>query len=184
MKRLPLAALALAAVLTAASCDFQSDVAVRVGGATAQASIQSLVPGVISQQRADVLKADVGSITKAASASIDCRKAIPGDASKIEKRLAKARCYKELAVVIRGTLDRGNLTGHPVIDALFAFFDAAASGLEEYCRAVQCGGKNKAEAALATEQTPAAVPDDLDKQLEKTLKDAAEALKRELKRHR
>lgn len=145
-------------------------IGLRVGVAAMPAAVQSLVPHTISQATANVIVADVREGKELAIECIDCFARIRDGLSKLEKRLAKAKCYAAMAKGVRVILARHNLRGHPIIDSIHVFFDSTAAALEEYCAAVQCSDAGELFAAGVKEA------EDPDKRLAARLKAAHDRL--------
>lgn len=120
---------------------------------------------VITQEKADLIKADVSDGIDAAATGEQCVKAATG--SDTEKKIAKARCYFKVAQDLRSILARHNIGGEGRLDLIASIANDVIAALEEYFRNVTGEGVSRRAAAAVG---------DPDKTLEGKMKDAKSRL--------
>lgn len=141
--------------------------AFRAGFAASKPAIQSLVPGTISQAKADVVVRDVDDGITAAERGEQCIKSIVETGP--QKRIGQARCYLALASDLRAILARHNIGGSSRLDQIASLIEAAIAAFEEFNRAVTFGSM----ASPPSEDAGKAA----EKVLEEKLKDVERRLK-------
>lgn len=164
MKRL-IAICTLAILLTGCGSLIQN---FRAGFAATKPIVQSLVPGTISQAKADVVIRDVDAGITAAEHGEQCIKSIVETGP--QKRIQQARCYLALASELRVILGRHNIGGSSRLDQIASLVEAAIAAFEEFNRAITPSGR---AASLPSEEKGKAA----EKTLEAKLKDVERQLK-------
>jgi hypothetical protein len=120
--------LLLALILQVACANAVSNL--RFGVTTAKPIVQSLVPGVITQERADTIKRDLDDGLAGAVKCDHCWKAITSTGR--QKDLAKAECALTAANDLRAILARHNIRGNEKLDLIAAIIQAAIDAFQDY----------------------------------------------------
>ena len=129
-----LTALILCAILVS-GCGSNLITTFRVAVASSRPFINSLVnSGVITQEKANSVLADINAGIDVASRGETCVKGITGSGN--DSKVAKAKCYFALAQDLRGILARHNIGGNAKLDQIASIVEGAIAAFEEYFRSV------------------------------------------------
>ena len=109
----------------------------RAGVASSKPFVSSLVAsGAISQGKADTVIKDINDGITVASVGEQCITSAPGD-----KKIAKAKCYFQVAQGLRAILERHNIGGNSKLDQIAGIVEGAIAAFEEFFRNTT-GGQN------------------------------------------
>lgn len=146
----------------------------RITANSSKPIVQSLVPAVITQAKADTINHDISDVVAAATRGETCLAAVTGD--KRQQQIGKARCYVIVVNEVRPILARHNIGGNSKLDLIAGIIGAAIDAFQAYHDAVLPTGGITVAAGQ-----PITANDAADKELQttlETLKKRMDALKK------
>lgn len=94
--------------------------------------VQGLVPNVLTQAKADIIKRDFDDSANATIRADTCLAGATGD----QKEIKRAQCFLTLANDLRVILAHHHIAGHPTLDMIAEIIQAAIDAFREFHDAV------------------------------------------------